>query len=391
MTTSKGLHITVGHALSAGQATNFSLVEEARLIKAAILYGDSVSVYGLRMHKMLDTAKSSELLKNESTQFDEFLKIMRPRMSSDQLSTLDNIVQKREQLTRKRSKTRPEHQLLNQLNKQIQDMMGNTLPLQKQLEDITNDAGVDEILLALKSGIVKFVTPSAYILQGPSSTTPDSDFLVEQFVDWVLSIVKNPNTYPLFDETTAAVVRGAIKEGKLQQVDVKEVNAKRIGISSGLMSQLPVIIDAPMDEVLGARQALARPLVRFRQAVIGYEQQVESAAWDEGFHNDASDLFHRIVAPSIEEIREAMEDNRLIRRVSPTIFSKPFAASTTILSLGLTAASQFAGGLLDPVQIGALASTTSAALQVYEEWNAKQRDISKNQLFFLYQLQRRLE
>lgn len=71
-----------------------------------------------------------------------------------------------------------------------------------------------------------------------------------------------------------------------------------------------------MEDVLGARRELERPLRGFRLAVSEFSGQVASAAWEPGFAAEADTLFREKVEPEVAGIEEALRENSSLRELA---------------------------------------------------------------------------
>lgn len=84
-----------------------------------------------------------------------------------------------------------------------------------------------------------------------------------------------------------------------------------ITTAAHLMGFLPAFPHLPIDEVLGLRDEIKGPVVRFRGEVATIAKAFESRAIDEDFDIEVEDAWRMTVAPSLEDIREALAEHGL--------------------------------------------------------------------------------
>jgi len=123
------------------------------------------------------------------------------------------------------------------------------------------------------------------------------------------SVAPSATTHPLFDEQTGGLLRALIDEGILPGVDLQR--SSHAHLAGYLVGSLDAFPDAPVDEVLDVRTALAEPLIRFRSAVTSMARDLESRPIDPGFRQEADALYRERVAPELLALDESFREGRI--------------------------------------------------------------------------------
>lgn len=350
-------HITVGTAPHSG--SGLSLESDLRLLKAAVLYADKVRFCSMASSFLITLLQIGEI------SGEDLLKVF--ANVSPEIATGLELYQ---QLKRKKRRNRKELIAL----KKVKHTLDTQLTITKEkFENLAIESGIEHLAAAIKTGIVE-----VQLFEGA-----DSDSLTQQYFDSVSDVVLSGKTYPLFDDLTGDLVSSAIKDGTIKPHKISLNRAKQVGLSSNLLQRLPLFDDAPMNEIIDIRRELAQPLRRFRAAIITFSRDVESAAWDAEFRQEAEQVFREHVEPAVLDLEAACQSNKLLRSLIPSIVDKPIIPAVTS-GLGLLLAE--ASHLPDIVTAG-LGLTAGGAAVVYrtvEDWRNKNREIEGNHLYFYY-------
>ncbi len=145
------------------------------------------------------------------------------------------------------------------------------------------------------------------------------------------------------------------------------------------MRRLPLFERATIPEVLDVREELAEHLSAFREAVAGYAEAIGPASWSEGFAEEADRVFREKVAPAVDRIERAVENNRDLRELTYR-FGPPMVAGGSIPSISAFVGT---GSVLTSVALLA-AGLTVGAYQGAAAHRIKRKELEGNQLYFYY-------
>jgi hypothetical protein len=391
---------------AANAGPSFSVGSELDLVKAALLYGDKVTLLSPFTTMLL---RAEGLQRFTSRQLVELIRRLAPTLKpGPELPQFMHGLDQIDQLLR----TTPRGSLNGLLLKgALQEALE---PHQRMLAEVVGDvatqAGIDQLARARREGLVEIgnVDPgdqidllascivSAHLAQsGRHQDNPHTDRLVESFVDRLAKYLSTGRDYLLFDEPIASLTDAAIREGLFTPAPGPAGRSAQAMAASGLMTRLPTFPAATVDEVLDIRSDLAPSLTQFRSAMVTISKGFTSAAWESGFEDELHDAWVETVYPAIEAIEESISQNSslLSRAASLTGSAKEAWPGLSVLAGGL---SLLAGGVtrhVDLLQVlGGTGAVAGAApiLKALRERNRTHTDIRMQPFYFLYKTEHAL-
>lgn len=390
------IHVTVA---TAGRIRGLSLAEELRLVKAALLYADQVTVASLGTASL---AAAAELLSGSDAQ--------RARRMMEVASVLLDPEQQRVLALLGSRKAR-------RAVRGYRELEAGLAPFVREIEDVVEglrtESGAAELDAAVSAGILRIepldLDPVAFIREAvlaaklredgiglgdaPGSSVRDA---AEPAVRSLLQIIgrtiaPNSDTFPLFDNEAGDIVRDMIRSAHGQPVS--RLPAAQSGLAATFIGTLPAFPDATVSEIVDVRRGIGRSLIEFRSAVAGMATEVHEAAWSPGFHHEAQALFIRTVQPALRQVEEDLKDlgtTSLVKHVA--LSPAPYVAGATTIGLAL------AGALVVPdlaaaaLSLGTpLAMMAAAAAERIKERYRRENLVKKNQFLWLYQVDQKLD
>jgi len=359
----------------------WSLHHETELVKAALLYADSVELVspGNHMLRSLEAyfgGPSDNLLELVNAVRDEDLARMgvadpgRLRASMEWARTVD------------RSALDPEGQdVLRAFEEQVAERAAET---SRGILQMREQAGVAEIDEAVARGLVTF---------NDKITFAETNGVVQGVMREVERYLRDHSKLVLLDNDLADLASAMIKEGRLHPSPRAVANAGEAAVATGLIARLPAFPSAPMDELLDLRKDLADPLTRYRRAAEDLRAHLLSGPFDEQFPADVDAIWRTRVEPELVNIKEAMADHGLVREVLKHIGSDPKALLADAQELaGLTVLFGAMADIKSALITGA-ATAFKVGANALRLGLARQDDLKptkRSDMFYLYELQRRL-
>jgi hypothetical protein len=373
-----------GPALSVGA--------ELDLVKAALLYGDKVTIL---------SPVTTMLLRAEALQHFSFRRI------ADLLCQVAPVLLPPDQLTQFERVLPTIDQLLRPtLNGGISDWQREALHeflrwgrdvLAEPVRDISARAGIDQLARARREGLVKIENAdpgdeidllascivSAQLAQsGQRQDNPQASRVVETFVSKLSRHLSAGKGYLIFDEPIASLTEAAIREGLFTPAKGPQGRSAQAMAASGLIGRLPTFPDATVDEVIDIRRELAPSLTRFRGAMVTISKSFSSAPWESAFEDELQDAWIEIICPAIEAIEASVRDNHSLLSLSAGLTGTAKAAWP---GLAILAAGIF--GHADVLQaLGGTGALAGAApvLQALRDRRSTTNDIRMQPFYFLY-------
>jgi len=157
---------------------------------------------------------------------------------------------------------------------------------------------------------------------------------------------------------------------------------KSYAFADYLFSLLPAFDEASLDEILDIRKELSKQLISFRASMLDYSDAIQGIPHTEDFNVECKRLYHKKIAPEIEEIYAAISDNNIFANIFKKIVSeKDFWAGLSCIALSVLQNNEWlsTASAISASVFGARALSASLI-----EAHAKQKTIRKNGLYFYY-------
>ena len=220
---------------------------------------------------------------------------------------------------------------------------------------------------------------------GMGDPAQHADAVADEFEELLADALKGTSgSYPLFDEMAWLTVAPAVRRAGLTPREMAPANEAALA-TRFIVDQVEAYADAEIDVLLDVRARLADPLTRFRAAMARASHEIETTGFDASFDVEARAVFHREVEPALLELRESLHElgaGATLRR----------AAEPAAQWLGVGAA---AGAVMTELQSAAVSAVTglitAAGAGIRSELQHR-RQIktaqATNSYFFLWQANR---
>jgi hypothetical protein len=349
-----------------------SLGKEIGLCKAALLYGDAVTLYSPNALLLASVERLGNANPDERIELlRAFFPIVRPEAGSETLGVIDEL----SRLRKARRRTREELQLVMQLEHMLKHEWRG---LEETAARLLEDASAHELIPAMRAGLLELHP----LVEANSDI--DTDSLVEGLVARAGEVLANNAMYPLLDDTIGDLVRSGLSEGIFEMLPRSGAHARQAGAAAGFFEMLPSFPQAQIDEVLDIRKELENPLVRFRGALAELTITMQAEAHDEDFAEELRDLWIAKVEPSMQEIRDLIKQHGLLRELVGQLTSARDMAATGI-------ALAVAKEIHAPDILAFGTAVTLPTMRAAWERNQVRRMAQGHQFYFLHGVQERLE
>jgi len=382
--TDVGMHITVA---TSSEQQDLTLGDELRLVKAALLYADTVTLASPGAAAVL---AASRLMNVEPVE--------RHRRLLDLAALLmdPEIRQYVPLLTQRRFRRQfPNYAELKAiLDRSVEEVAGvvGGIGLQAHLPELQTaiTAGVLEID-DLGLDPVAFLTDAVLSASGRAPSEGSAATAIGAMVARVGgAVAPGALTYPLFDDGANRLAEALTALG---QQGVSRRPATEAGLASHFVGRLPAFPDATVAEVIDVRRGLQRPLIRFRGAVAGMARELEEAPWDSGFRDLADSLYRSEVAPALLDLEENVRDSGTLSLVRHAALSgTPYKAAGATIALGLAGAATLPDIAALALAVGTpFAMAAGAAAEIVKEQFRLQHERERNRFLFVYEADRDLQ
>lgn len=362
----------------------FDLTREMKMIKPVLLYADKITLISPTAYTVLQIEQITQC-KNEKDAIFAFKKLTpyvamaSPKVAQDYENAFNQI------LPYLSSKKYNSLSFLKRL--EFKKSMISCMNSVKQ--SITNGIGVQndkEMKQLISSGHMKVETFDSSIYQ--------SEQMIFEYITLLTNALSNSNS--LLDEDAYALVQGFSRKEILTIDQRSSCLAKHAGLVSNLLSTLPSIDKASVDELLDIKRSLNIPLQRFRSTLLTYSQSLNELPWNEDFERECLDLYIKEINPKIIEIEEYMHENKYIIELMTAVTD---AKQTWVYASGI-AIGIAANGIMPTLQQAihfdsALYATggvyvVEKLVKAYIEYKKKHDEIKKKDMYFYVKAKQKL-
>jgi hypothetical protein len=351
------------------------LSTDIRLCKAALLYGDAVTLYS---PNALMLGSVEQLATTDTEARIDFMRSVMPVLNPEQGPELVANLDAFARMRRKRRRTRQELLAVMRVEQGFAREWNRVAEVAGQLLE---DAGAYELVPALRSGLLE-VHP--LVERDSGSNGEFDDAVIQGLMARTGEVLADTRAYPLFDDMMGDVVRAGLQEGLFRLPARTRTHARQIGTAAGLFEMLPTFPMAHVEEVLDARRELEITLAQFRGALIELTEVMAADALDEDFSEAVADLWVAKVEPAMAEIRELIRQHSYLRQLADRATANTGLAGA---GLGLLVADNVHAPDLLAVGAGVAVAALRAA---HDRWSARQA-IRGQQFYFLHGVSERLD
>ena len=375
--------------VAANPGSSMDLAPEIELVKAALLYGDSVTLLspvttmlmraeGLRNFSLLDliqlVRRCAPVLSGYEPDSEGGFGSLDAALAVADRHELESLLVRSGMMPQLKEAQR-ELAAVVTLMRNESGLSGLDSARARGLVVLENaDPGDDMDLL------VSCIESAKAVQDGQRPANPHSDRIVETFVRLLSRHLSEGREYLVFDPPIASLTEAAVEEGIFAPRRGPAGRSAQAMAAAGLMGFLPTFPDASVDEVLDIRDALVDPLSAFRGAMVGVARDIASRPWEPGFGDEVQDAWVGVVQPALMAIQSAVRDDRsLVERASGIAGQ----INQNWPALGLVGA-----GLVGhkPVldAIGGATAVGSSLLQQLSSHRMKQTAIEMKPFYFLH-------
>ena len=119
----------------------------------------------------------------------------------------------------------------------------------------------------------------------------------------------SPGWLTMVDDGISEVIRTGMKLGLPTPRSLS--GAAEVALANEVIATIPAFPDARMDILLDARVRLREPLVRFRAAMASYAREIEASPPDPDFNREAAALYREKIEPELLALQELGREQRI--------------------------------------------------------------------------------
>lgn len=295
-----------------------SLVNELRLLRSSLLYADHVDLVApsaawMREFRPLRGIDADDPWMTITALPAETLR----RIGVEDVSPRDF------RRAMRKLKTRPAN---DPKRMEAERLWKEAIPeMRKQAEEVFDSAEALQLDIALDTGSVTMISDGTHF-EDPA------DLQVDWFCDRLSRALTDPGSHVLLDDITTELLRAS--ENFADTVpDMAGTRWRRATVGTGLVERLPTFPDAPMSQVIEAREELAEGRARYRASVKSLADRLESSALDATLPSEIDELWYDEVRPSLEDLRRTASETRVAGETIKRLATEGYGLPTILVTI----------------------------------------------------------
>ncbi len=384
--------------VAANPGSDLTAAPELDLVKAALLYGDEVTLLS-PVTTMLLRVENLEKF-SPSQQLALMRRVAPILMAEDDVPEFERSLDEISGYLRASARGASLGDVLLRagLREQFKPMQRQ---LSEAVRDICTRAGVDQLARARASGLldiesadpgdafdllVSCIRSAKLAESGEREDDPHTNRIIDSFVGKLSRHLSSGREYLIFDEPIANLTSAAISEGLFSPAKGPAGRCAQAMTASALMGRLPTFPLATVDEVLDIRKDLAPSLTRFRGAMVTIAKGFASSAWESDFEDEVHDAWVETVAPAIEQIGASVQQNHSLLSFAADVVraGKDAYPGLTVVAAGLL------GHAHTVAALGGAFTVAAPVLQALRDHRDAASEVRMQPFYFLYAAERSL-
>ena len=307
------MKFTIGTASS-----GMEFEEDLRLIKSSLLYADEIELIGMAEYAIFNYLPRCLMNEND---FDIIIRNLIPLFESfenkeanivaDQLKAIQSQLTPFLPLLKKKNKRNKKEILAQQQFRNIENQL--KIQLNKAYQEIANNPGISKMQNLVDRNIISVYD---YSYNGFSLEELTGGYFAN-----LLGTIKHSGTYPLFDSISASVVGSVINNKLLDFSQMDKEILRHAGIAHNILSTLPTLEEASVDEILDFKKGMQVPLSNFRTAIYSFTEKITSMPWDDDFCYECIKLYDTEVMPKVNELNELSSETSTLKNFGKLVLN----------------------------------------------------------------------
>ena len=395
------MKFTIGTASS-----NMEFEEDYKLIKSELLYADEIELIGMAEYAIYNYLPKCFSNAND---IEKILTCFIPFLNAFDNENAKEIVQQLNSLTQQIGPYMPYLRKKHKRNKQeifAQIKMHQVekickASLETEFNNLLNQTGARQIQNLIDR---KIITVYDYSYTGFSV-----DELTGGYFGNLLGTIKHGKSYPLFDNISSEIVGTVINSKIIDFSKTDKEIIRHAGIANNILSTLPTLEKATVDEILDFKKEMKIPLENFRTAIYNFSERITSMPWDDDFQYECIKLYDTEVIPKVNELNELSSNTSVLKNFGNRVLADEeerrrlgYVGAGLITTITTDANIVQALGVLENlIRTGAKVGLTAAGVtaflktadlvnQAYKEVKEKKSEMLRNVMYYYYKASKKI-
>lgn len=262
-------------------------------------------------------------------------------------------------------------------------------------QQLTSNPGIETIQSLVDNGIINIYD---YSYNGFSIEELTGGYFAN-----LLETIKHRKAYPLFDNVSANVISNVTDAKILDFSKMDKEMIRHAGVAHNILSTLPTLESASVDEILDFKRSMRVPLDNFRIAIYKFTEKINSMPWDDDFCYECIKLYDTEVIPRINELNELSSETSVLKNFGKRVLhDEEERKKLAFFGTGLVATITTSSNIFDVfsaleiflragVKVGltttgikAFLKTIDVLRQSIEEVQKEKKEIKGNTMYYYY-------
>lgn len=299
-------------------SSNMEFEEDIRMIKSSLLYDDEIELIGMAEYAIFNYLPKCLTSANDFEAIISNMIALLGGFDNEQAKTLKNQLENiQKQVTPylpqlKKKKRRSKQEILAQLKLRTLESQCKS-QLSTAYQELANTHGISQIQTMIDKNIISVYD---YSYNGFSTEELTGGYFAN-----LLGTIKHGGSYPLFDSISASIVSNVITNKFLDFSTMDKEIIRHAGIAHNILSTLPTLEKASIDEILDFKKDMKIPLDNFRTAIYGFTEKITTMPWDDDFCYECVKLYDTEVMPKVNEINELSSETSVLKNFGKQVLN----------------------------------------------------------------------
>lgn len=387
-------------------SSNTEFEEDIRLIKSSLLYADEIELIGMAEYAVLNYLP--KCLTNGNNFEEIFSNLMNLLKAFDSEKTHQVVSDFENVYNRllpylpllKKKKRRDRHEIIAQMKvREAEEQL--KAQLMNSCNELMDNPGVKFLQSLVDRNIVSIYD---YSYNGFSI-----DELTGGYFANLIGCIKHSGSYPLFDSICANVVSSIVNNEFLDFSMMDKEIIRHAGVANNILSTLPTLESASVDEILSFKKDMQVPLCNFRKAIYDFSEKISSMPWDDDFQYECVKLYDTEVMPRVNELNELSSETSVLKNFGSKVLNdEEERRKLGYVGAGLITTITTSSGMLDALNLfeiilkaGAKIGLTAAGITAFlktadvlrqsrKEIQGKKDEIKGNTMYYYYKASQKI-
>lgn len=395
------MKFTIGTASS-----SMEFKEDLKLIKSSLLYADEIELIGMAEYAIYNYLPKCFSEANDIEKIiNNFIPLLNAFDNKEAKLLVEQLTALKEQVSPympflKKKKKRNKHEILAQIQtKQIENQCKDMLDA--AIKSLLDEGEASKLYNLIER---KIVTVYDYSYNGFSIEELTGGYFAN-----LLGTIKHRFSYPLFDSISSDIVSSVIDDKIIDLSKTDKEIIRHAGIANNILSTLPTLEKATIDEILDFKKEMIVPLENFRKAIYNFSEKITSMPWDNDFQYECIQLYYADVMPKVNELNELSSNTSVLKNFGNRVLADEeerkklgcMGAGLITTITTYTNITNALGILENLIRSGAKIGLTAAGItaflktadlfnQAYKEVSEKKSEMEENIMYYYYKAKKKI-